>query len=338
MQPNLPGREAEFINVLNFVQAALGSRSGKLFVVGIPGTGKTAVVKAALEAYAHGQHRTLEFNGMSYEHPRKFLKDLCYRLTNTKHRAYTQVAAAITEWSRTAPHPCLLFVDEIDRLVLPRTTKSRTVKMDDILYRLLEWSERNLILIGTSNTHDLAERMPARLQSRTTGSFALFKAYTSPQLISILRHRYPTKLDQKLLEHVAKKVAVNSGDIRMAFKLADQLVRTEGIANFNDLDIIEALESPIEKALRTLPHYQKQILIALVRHKRFSSEPPTAGMLISSISVPPHLRGQMNFSRCIDDLLSIGFLKVITHYPAIPLCTVDFFNVSLEDVEHFCPT
>jgi Cdc6-like AAA superfamily ATPase len=213
--------------------------------------------------------------------------------------------------------------------------------MDDILYHLLEWSQRNLIFIGISNTYDLAERMPSRLHSRTAGSFVLFNAYTSPQLVAILRQRYDAQLQPKLLEHVAKKVAASSGDIRMAFKLANQLItRTSHMATFDDLDILEALETPHEKALRTLPHYQKQLLAALVRHRRFSPEPATIATLISRIALPPHLHGQMDslLARAADDLLTIGFLKVIHDSPAIPLRTVDFFMVSAEEIEQLFPT
>lgn len=335
----LEGREAEFNNITSFIQAALASRSGHMFIVGIPGTGKTSVVNAALEACAKGNHRTIEFNGMTYSRPRRFLPDLAFRLTGKKFRVYSQATTAINAWTESAHPPCLLVIDEIDRFVLPHRTKSRIVKMEAILYSLLEWSQRGLILLGISNTYDLAERMPNRLRSRVTGAFTLFHAYTAEQIAAILRRRYPDRFEPQLLAHLSKKVASTSGDIRLAFALADQLLARTDRANFSHFDAIQALETPREKALRCLPHFQRQLLAALVRHHRFNTEAPLAAALISDVILaqPRHLHDQLQHTlpRALDDLLTIGFLVSLHDHP---FRTVSLNSLTAQEIEHSCQT
>lgn len=114
----------------------------------------------------------------------------------------------------------VVLLDEIDYLV----TKNQSV-----LYNFFDWpthnQDRRLIVLGVSNTLNLAEQLHTRVQSRIGGRRCIFKAYDADQIQKILRSKLLqaspgyTVFDEDAIKFVSKKTASLSGDIRRAFQI-----------------------------------------------------------------------------------------------------------------------
>lgn len=203
-------REAEVATLCEMIERAVQARSGMFFVAGPPGAGKTSSVKAALQACASDKHRVVYVNGMSYSRPSKFLISLGSLLTGESFGSARTAVAGITRWQETTTVPCVLVFDEMDMLLLRRRNGTPSSLMTTTFHHLVDWSKKNLILIGISNTLNLPHC--------TKDCTLVFRTYTSEQIAAILASTY--SLRQETLEFISKKIAEDSGDIRKAFDLA----------------------------------------------------------------------------------------------------------------------
>jgi origin recognition complex subunit 1 len=126
----------------------------------------------------------------------------------------------------------IVLLDEIDYLV----TKNQSV-----LYNFFDWpthhQDRQLIVLGVSNTLNLVEQLHTRVQSRIGGRRCIFKAYDAEQIQKIVRSKLLqaspgyTVFDDDAITFVSKKTASLSGDIRRAFQIcrtaAEHVLREE---------------------------------------------------------------------------------------------------------------
>ncbi|GAB0492161.1 hypothetical protein MMPV_003421 [Pyropia vietnamensis] len=222
-----PRRGAEMDELRDFVAAATAATPAgrSLYISGVPGTGKTATVRAVLaEAVRRGPPppparplRVVEVNGMALPDPAAAYSALYEAVSGVAGTPPGRAAALLhTRWPRgggtTArgvaamakkkrtgaasghasradrddPTVTILVIDEMDALVTRRPR---------VLFDLLEWPTRSaaaLAIIGISNTMDLPERLLLpRLTSRLGVSRLIYMPYTSAQLTTILNAALP---------------------------------------------------------------------------------------------------------------------------------------------------
>ena len=90
----LPCREVEFYEILGFVQSKVESgSSGCMFVSGVPGTGKTATIRAVAQelmtqrqAGEMPEFKFVEINGMALTTPKQAYVELWHALADNKVR------------------------------------------------------------------------------------------------------------------------------------------------------------------------------------------------------------------------------------------------------------
>mmetsp|Transcript_8442 Transcript_8442/g.12582 ORF Transcript_8442/g.12582 Transcript_8442/m.12582 type:complete len:471 (+) Transcript_8442:76-1488(+) len=245
VQPTeLPCRMEEQKRVYEFLKGAVrvGGRAGSsrrpLYISGMPGTGKTATVHAAIsmlkQDLKRGQVRQFEFveiNGLRIPTPNDAYTVL-WRGISGEHLSHKTALARLKSHfaeeetmsaSDVDERPfviCLL--DELDYLV---TTS------ESVVYNLFQWPQQpasRLILIGIANTMDLPERLSRKSLSRMGGQHLVrmaFRAYTHEQVLTILSHRLENLgdvFDKKSLEFTARKAAAAAGDLRSALKICQR--------------------------------------------------------------------------------------------------------------------
>eukprot|EP01138_Halocafeteria_seosinensis_P002846 gb/GECG01002907.1/.p1 GENE.gb/GECG01002907.1/~~gb/GECG01002907.1/.p1 ORF type:complete len:670 (+),score=100.16 gb/GECG01002907.1/:1-2010(+) len=226
----LPCRDKERKQIEKYLSSSIrqGGIGRSLYIAGMPGTGKTAIVseiiqqlqaKAGTKSLPYFQY--LAVNAMKLHHPYQLYTILYQAIT--KGRATHARAASWLDNHFSKHHdgpPFVLLVDELDFLV----TKKQTV-----LYNIFEWPTRpnsKLIVIGISNTIDLPERMLPKVQSRLGLERVQFVPYTSEQISTIVRQRLEdiALFDSDAVTMVSKKVSRFSGDVRRALQICSRAV------------------------------------------------------------------------------------------------------------------
>lgn len=207
---DLVGREAELEKLISFVESALRGDPGKggvkssMFLAGPPGVGKTACVRAAISRLQHQQSkgqlprfRFIGLNGMELRHPFEAYVRFWEALTGRKHIGSYEKACEWLGTYFTSPSATLgqdddaatvVLLDEIDYLVTDKQT---------VLYDFFNWpkqaagtaSGKRLIVLGISNTLNLADQLMPSVRSRMDSEKCVFKAYSLQDTISILNSK-----------------------------------------------------------------------------------------------------------------------------------------------------
>ena len=238
-------RDVETERVLKFLTDCLrGSSERCLYISGVPGTGKTAVVRCAVQQLEQRRQQGqvphfqyIEINGMTIPDPTRayniLLQRLGHRSTGAaggrRPPAPAEAARLLDQrfrqrrgvHNRKHHSSILVLLDEMDALVLNHSAAAQRV-----LYDFLDWASRpasELVIIGIANTLDLPERLLPRLASRLGMNRQVFKPYSVTQLQQILRHKLGPQLlqhfDEDALELCTRRVAAVSGDIRRALAI-----------------------------------------------------------------------------------------------------------------------
>lgn len=208
-----------------------------IFKCAQPGVGKTACVRAAIseleELRSKAQVPTFDFvcmNGMEMRQPFEAYVQLWEKISGitarpevavTKLEAYfTSDDSVAVKEAKSDARAVVVLLDEIDYLV---------TKTQSVLYNFFDWpshnQKRRLIVLGVSNTLNLAEQLHTRVQSRIGSRRCIFKAYDVKQIESILRAKLlqatpgQKVFDEDAITYVSKKTASLSGDIRRAFQI-----------------------------------------------------------------------------------------------------------------------
>ena len=240
----LPCRQEEQTRVYNYLKAAIGGHGGEggprrstrpLYISGMPGTGKTATVHAAVNMLQTEARKGLvpsfefiEINALRIPSPNDAYTVL-WRGISGEHCAYKTALAKLKMYFSSddrgmeGEHPyivCLL--DELDYLVTSN---------ESVVYNFFQWPHElkaNLVIIGIANTMDLPERLSKRSLSRLGGqqiTRIAFAAYTHDQIFTILSNRLASLegvFDKKSLELTARKAAAAAGDLRAALKICQR--------------------------------------------------------------------------------------------------------------------
>ena len=182
---------------------------------------------------AKGQVPSFEFvcmNGMEMRYPFEAYVQLWEKISGRTVRPdaaaarleayFTKEESIATKEAKTDVRSVVVLLDEIDYLV----TKNQSV-----LYNFFDWPTHNqprrLIVLGVSNTLNLAEQLHTRVQSRIGSRRCIFKAYGAVQIQNILHAKLLqaspgyTVFDEDAIVFVSKKTASLSGDIRRAFQI-----------------------------------------------------------------------------------------------------------------------
>lgn len=256
IENGLPGREDHHEGVYNFIYERLKIRkttaaksanveSGlvadikgrhmnkTMFVCGVPGSGKTVTVQAAVQ----NLHKLLSqkprpihpfryvyVNGQHLLSPERLYNEILYRVTGETCSSELAQEKLDKLFYDTNEKPSkkkekllynIIVIDEVD--LLYKETKK------NVLYSLFDWpttADSKVVLIVIANAMDIAERlMRGRIASRFGWNKLVFEAYNSSCLETILRSRLGTSLLNKSFHKTAITVATvrigrTTGDAR----------------------------------------------------------------------------------------------------------------------------
>ena len=226
----LPCRENEKTQIFDYLRHAIAHDSqNPLYCYGLQGLGNTATVMQVLRELAEqrdnglvGNFQVIHVNGMKLPKAEMVYSEMWRAIT--KHRGSvrtlspTRSCEFLTKIFNTPQHDrpvLILIVDEMDCIL----NRSNTV-----LYNLLDWPRKpnaKLVVIGIANTMDLPEQLESKLDSRFGVHRIQFQPYSSEQIEAIIKDRIGEfdVFDSTALSVHAKKIALRSGDIRMALNL-----------------------------------------------------------------------------------------------------------------------
>ncbi|PWN31740.1 P-loop containing nucleoside triphosphate hydrolase protein [Meira miltonrushii] len=242
---------------------------GSLYVCGLPGTGKTALIRSVMADIQQSQEflrdnerlQVAFIDCMTIQHPRELFR----RILNVFHgdksvlpsgeagdaEAERQVTTLVKDQKRQT----LIVLDEIDHLLRSRVHQN-------ILYRLFSWPQKDskaCALIGIANSLDLTERFVPLLASKGAAPAVLnFRPFEAEEIktvigsrLALLQSSYSAETREQdgelqeqnddetvplfvpaAFELVARKIAAATGDLRKALdacRLAVELVEQETI-------------------------------------------------------------------------------------------------------------
>lgn len=235
--------------------------SGSLYICGLPGTGKTALVRSVLsdilDTESNGRiegPRIAFVNCMSIDNPRQIFSKALHALGEDVRGASEQHMEAEAEKKMEhlinhSERKILIVLDEIDHLLRSRAHQN-------ILYRIFAWASGgcSCTLVGIANSLDLTERFVPLLASKDAAPALLhFRPFESKEIVAVLKDRlvglkprYDGEDEDSAisettitaaplfapaaLELAAKKIAAATGDLRKALdaaRLAIELVEGE---------------------------------------------------------------------------------------------------------------
>ncbi|CAO1614146.1 unnamed protein product [Sympodiomycopsis kandeliae] len=236
--------------------------SGSLYICGLPGTGKTALVRSVLSDVLATAHVNIKapriafVNCMTVEQPRQIFAKALQALGEEIRGAselHMEMEAERRMEAIVKQDDCktLIVLDEIDHLLRSRTHQN-------MLYRIFSWASAgtSCTLVGIANSLDLTERFVPLLASKGAAPALLhFRPFESKEIVDVLKNRLTglksrydgededTALNTSVmpagacplfvpaaLELAAKKIAAATGDLRKALdaaRLAIELVEGE---------------------------------------------------------------------------------------------------------------
>ncbi|CAI2348620.1 unnamed protein product [Caenorhabditis sp. 36 PRJEB53466] len=235
----LPCREEESRLIEKFIREVIDPKKGEssaMYISGVPGTGKTATVRAVINSMQKNKKCPkfvyVEVNAMV------FTKTVFVEVYNGIEQEYSistkpsKIRATAARqhlnsiFKKEDPNrpPIVILIDELDSLCN---------RKQDVLYDIFEWTslpQSRVTIIGIANTLDFPERMLCqRNASRLDKRRVVFQPYQHEQIQEIVRARLlgSKLIEPKAVELVSKKIASNTGDLRQAL---DSLCRAIQVA------------------------------------------------------------------------------------------------------------
>ena len=238
----LPCRVDERTKIYDILRRAIrdkGERIKPIYISGMPGTGKTATIKATVRALEKEAGRKeipqflfVEINCLKLQSPADAYTLLWREISGTHASAKTAMLrlkeyfeqAQFNERTAAERKTVVCLVDELDFLV---------TRDEEVVYNFFNWpllKGSNLSVVGIANVMDLPERLSPRVTSRVglTMERMIFMAYTFQQINEILAGRLADLelkiFDKPSLEYVSRKAASVAGDLRAALKICQRTI------------------------------------------------------------------------------------------------------------------
>ncbi|EPQ30175.1 uncharacterized protein PFL1_02291 [Pseudozyma flocculosa PF-1] len=179
------------------------TESGCLYVCGLPGTGKTALVRSVLNGLSSSTvserarpTRIAFVNCMTLSHPRFVFGKVLSALGSDAAEGQSDVEAerALSSLIKDGSQRILIVLDEMDHLLHSRAHQN-------VLYRLFSWaspmapagkrrSAPSCSLIGIANSLDLTERFVPLLASKGASPALLhFRPFEATEIVNVIRDR-----------------------------------------------------------------------------------------------------------------------------------------------------
>ncbi|GAB2287037.1 Origin of replication complex subunit 1B [Dionaea muscipula] len=254
-----PCRNKEMEEITTFIKGAICDDKclGRcLYIHGVPGTGKTMSVLAAIrnlrsdvDAGIVKPYCFIEINGLKLASPENIYRVIYEALSG--HRVNWKKAlhylnerfAEGKQIGKGENKPCVLLIDELDLLVN---------RNQSVLYNILDWPTKpnsKLVVIGIANTMDLPEKLLPRISSRMGIQRLRFEPYNNKQLQEIILNRLNEieAFENQAVEFASRKVAAVSGDARRALEICR---RAAEIKDFNIKN--QALQDNAASAVKPL--------------------------------------------------------------------------------------
>ncbi len=278
----LPHREGEIRRVASILAPALrGEKPSNMFIYGLTGTGKTAVVRyvlSKLEASAResgSRVRGVYVNVRYRDTPYRVIADIGeavgVRIPFTG-LSVGEVFGRIVKKISDQGYIYIVVLDEIDFLVKKRG--------DDVLYKLTrinsELSSSRISLVGITNSVDLIESLDPRVKSSLGEVELVFPPYNAEQLRDILESRAkeafnPGVLEDEIIPLCAALAAREHGDARRALDLlrvAGEIAERLGDVRVTRDHVMRAREEierdRVADVVRTLPLHSKLVLASII--------------------------------------------------------------------------
>ncbi|KAI3951250.1 hypothetical protein MKW92_009509, partial [Papaver armeniacum] len=289
-----PCRNKEMDEITEFVKDAVSIDQclGRcLYIHGVPGTGKTMSVLAAMrnlrsevDAGTLRPYCFVEINGLKLASPENIYRVIYEKLSGHRvswKKALSLLNERFSDNNKVCnSQPCVLLIDELDLLV----TRNQSV-----LYNILDWPTKphsKLVVIGIANTMDLPEKLLPRISSRMGIQRLCFSPYTYQQLREIISSRIEgiKAFDKQAIEFASRKVASISGDARRALEIcrraaeiADYKTKKSSSTGKNHVGmadveaaIQEMFQAPHIQIIKSCSNLSKIFLVALV-HELYKS-------------------------------------------------------------------
>lgn len=236
----LPCRTEERGKIHDILRKAISTqcadKTPPLYISGMPGTGKTATLKACVrslekeaEAGTLPAFQFVEINCLKLQSPADAYTFL-WREMDGGHLSAKSAKLRLTEYFEQGPQrgsdrrTVICLVDELDYLV---------ARDEEVVYNFLNWPlmpGSSLVVVGIANVMDLPERLSPRVTSRLgiTMERMIFMAYSYQQIREILEGRLSDLslkiFDNSSLELVSRKAATVAGDLRAALKICQRTI------------------------------------------------------------------------------------------------------------------
>lgn len=278
----LPHREKEIKRLTEVLAPLLrGERPSNIFIYGLTGTGKTAVVKYVLKKIQEYSVvrgiKSFAFAYINCRHEDTTYRVLAYLIDSLGGKVpFTGLSTAevFKRFKRLVDASNKVFVtvlDEVDFLVKKNG--------DELLYKLTrvnsELRTGRVSVIGITNDVRFMERLDPRVKSSLGEIEMVFPPYDAEQLTDILRERAvkafkPGAVDTGVIEYCASIAAKEHGDARRALDLlrvAGEIAERHGSSKVMVEHVKKAREE-IERDMvvdvaKTLPYHGKLVLLVI---------------------------------------------------------------------------
>lgn len=327
------GREKEREQIYRFIgQKILGRTNGALYLSGLPGTGKTALLTEVIKSLSEDVPKEFRpehaiINCMIADKPEQTYKIILEELTGkgrglTTERAIERLEALFLDPTPNAPRHVVI-LDEMDHIV---------TSDQEVLFRIFQWafaSNSNLVLVGIANALDLTDRFLPRLRSQKLVPEVLtFTPYSSDDVVKIIQERLMSLYNEKAdsppsvvplmhpaaIQFCAKKIAKTTGDLRKAFDVCclglEKVARETPIEECQDLESApkvkpnhiaqvcsSAFGEPATIRIKRLNLQQKAVLCILVACEREGTGYAAAGPALTVAGLSTSLTVTRLFER-----------------------------------------
>lgn len=280
--PNeLPHRDEQVSKISSILAPIFrGERPSNIFIYGLTGTGKTAVVKYVLmkfEEYTDKFGRPFKYSYINCRYDDTTYRVLARLADSVGVRipftglSTSEVFSRIISALDSLGIPLVVVLDEVDSLVKKCG--------DELLYRLTRINEElrkgKVTIVGITNDVNFIERLDPRVKSSLGEEEVIFPPYDAVQLEDILSRRAikafkPGVLDDGVISLCASIAAKEHGDARRALdmlRVAGEIAEREGMRKVTKEHVLSARmeieKDRVAEVIKTLPLHSKLVLLSL---------------------------------------------------------------------------